>query len=916
MAVITKEQLENAATDADALGDIVNGAADLNGDGLVPTRTGGNVKTASRAIEEISASGRFMAATWADLATITDKRPGVTAEVPPSDSGTHTDPVNAVAGVPNSGIYVWSADPVGWERISDFVAVELADIYDTESQDKAATPRGVETQVSDRLRAFYGSVNLYDPAKKRVDTVLNTGGSVSALAGWTTSGYIPVEEGETYTISAVTPMRAYARLSEGADDSPPPGTYQVIGSTSGNLTAPLTFTVPAGMRFLTFNTKTSSLSEAQNIMVNKGSEALPYQPHSDELREEANPLLSSVSSDVLTWVEGTNLYNPATMRFEGRYVNTSGALAEAAGWACVLFPVEEGETYSWFSNQTRRVGDSFLNAVGVVLSGTYSGTLAEAGQVKTRTAPAGAAYLAINIKSTSVAEPSQFAINRGATAQPYTPYTAPVLRVLEEAVLAEGEGTQTQPTRLVLNGSGISYIESSKSGVPIRNNFAAFPEYDFTAPPCRLNLLDAFYNGDLVRSGTDEIAPDHALDATIDANHGFSAGRVTSAGHGKTSADEGSRWVSGGVACVLLVVEDANTLLMARETSNAAPPTGAYTHVSGASSTGGFTVSAVTSVQTYPPHNEKRVRVFVDGSPVNAEEGAFSYSNNAIIAETANILARSELVSWWIANDGPGDGIAPEGEASYISSIAYHFDKDGQMVIPRTWDFVMASPVVDLMGLQIQRSLTFNEYVVPSAVPFTYDGETLDYAMGVDVGRTLAAPGTPNIDFGDTRLQASGEYAHRVICTGDDCVLAVGMLPVGDAAFDVRRARVSNKALQIRGDSGKVYFRLLDKGSFTAQPGENYSMVGYRIMTGRDIEGNWSYPVRAPDGTIWFFADWRNIVGRRRLALPADLIGRSFELVDSKNATIADGGVLAGELTVDIDADSSAAYICIRSSSA
>lgn len=50
---ITRTQLENASVDALALADIVNGAADLNGDGLVQTRTGGEVRTLLKLYEDI-----------------------------------------------------------------------------------------------------------------------------------------------------------------------------------------------------------------------------------------------------------------------------------------------------------------------------------------------------------------------------------------------------------------------------------------------------------------------------------------------------------------------------------------------------------------------------------------------------------------------------------------------------------------------------------------------------------------------------------------------------------------------------------------------------------------------------------------------------------------------------------------------
>lgn len=51
---ITKQQLDNAARDADDLGKVVNEPADYNGDGTVPTRYGGDVKTLQRVIADLS----------------------------------------------------------------------------------------------------------------------------------------------------------------------------------------------------------------------------------------------------------------------------------------------------------------------------------------------------------------------------------------------------------------------------------------------------------------------------------------------------------------------------------------------------------------------------------------------------------------------------------------------------------------------------------------------------------------------------------------------------------------------------------------------------------------------------------------------------------------------------------------------
>lgn len=53
MAVITREELENAQRDATDLGLVVNGAANLGGDGMVTTRTGGDVPTLRRVLQNV-----------------------------------------------------------------------------------------------------------------------------------------------------------------------------------------------------------------------------------------------------------------------------------------------------------------------------------------------------------------------------------------------------------------------------------------------------------------------------------------------------------------------------------------------------------------------------------------------------------------------------------------------------------------------------------------------------------------------------------------------------------------------------------------------------------------------------------------------------------------------------------------------
>jgi hypothetical protein len=70
MTGITTADLENAKRDADDLGKIVGGAANINGTGLVPTRVGGNVRSVRKVFQDIEAQADTeIAATSAAIIT-------------------------------------------------------------------------------------------------------------------------------------------------------------------------------------------------------------------------------------------------------------------------------------------------------------------------------------------------------------------------------------------------------------------------------------------------------------------------------------------------------------------------------------------------------------------------------------------------------------------------------------------------------------------------------------------------------------------------------------------------------------------------------------------------------------------------------------------------------------------------------
>lgn len=416
-------------------------------------------------------------------------------------------------------------------------------------------------------------------------------------------------------------------------------------------------------------------------------------------------------------------------------------------------------------------------------------------------------------------------------------------------------------------------------------------------------------DGVLVRDGTDDIAPDHIDGATVGGNHGYNAGQATANGHGKTNADCGSVWANGGSTFVLAAVLSANTLLLVREGTNTPPSAGTYTHVSGAINTSNIVATAVSSTQWYPPHRDYQIRVYADGEEV-LEKATQLTADKVQFVESANLIARADILDAWKADGGMPAGWEPDAVPSVAQTLTYTYDKRGQLTIARDWMTLKAIAVTDYMGLQFGR-IGSETYIIPGAIPFTYQGETLDYSMGVAADKTLASG--VSIDFDSTMLQGEGEYASRLLAVYPDAIFALGFLPVGDAAPDVRRERVSNKALQIRGNSGKVYFRVLDIGTHTSQPGAYYSVIAYRFILPRSTERTAFYAVEG-GGATWVYADWHNKAGLDRLPIDREypeLIGRTFEIVEARNVTLSDG-IIAGSLPVIVSADDSSASLILK----
>ncbi len=811
------------------------------------------------------------------------------------------------------------------------------------------------------------SPNLYDPATMRVaGKFIANNGQIGTDAAW--SYYrIPVTPGQTYAWASNTTRRVGSAFLDGAGVGIAPSTYDGTAATGGVSQSRV---APAGAAFLAINGKSNVIADPTQMMVNLGAAALPYEPWFepyDVVADQASSrILSTAKSSVDASINGPwHNYMPFGDFVGGDPdIRSASAIADLAHSDLLDRGVDRGIRWragNDFLRYTAATSQQDIYCFGAFIVHSVDAANLMGGAKLFKETDAGAVstislhvegYIALSattrlVWATGRVDADVRRILLGTSVAPavadtrfasdFTLFLAatPIdkdeaIRQVNLAAKARAPGRRwaralssespSAASRLILNGpDAVAYVESDRSGHLVRNTFTPFPTVDITDIPCRFAIADCYIDGDAVRTGvTDDTPPDHVYGAkTLGGIHGNLLGRCTAAAHGQTVAEEGQRVVLGGVNHVLVKVEDAATLLIAVEDANVAPAPGIYSHESGPAPD--FTVTAVTPLDWFPPHTNYSLKTFVDGRPIAADAGSWSNWNDVHFVEVCDMLPRGEIIAWWKANGGASGGLMPDGNPDYRLVTTYHFDRDAQLTVHRDWIALAPTPISDLMGIQIQRKNDPLTYRIPGGEPFAYDGDTLDYGMGVASGRTLTAapigdpPAIPSVNLDAAKLQATGEYAHRMIQEWAGHAFIAGLLPVGDAAYDVRRAQVANRAMEIRGNSAKVYFRVVDKGDFTADPGDSFSAVCFRHVVKREAGRPLVCPVRLSDRKAIVYIDWLDFAGFDQVAVNApDLIGRIVTVLDSRNATLVGGALATGSVTADVDAEGDHAYLVLE----
>ena len=785
-------------------------------------------------------------------------------------------------------------------------------------------------QAADRVSGITqsSSVNLLDPATMVVSgKYVGNSNVINNDAAWAYAKIPLPADATSIAFSSNTERRSGSTFLD-ASGQPLGGAYQATAGAAG---ASYTRTVPAGAAFLALNVKSNTLAQPTQIMVNAGTTALPYQPYAPILRlsEEALPastadLQQALLDEVLVEIAASgNRYDPVSMRIDGSYITNTGVFSGSATWARAMVPVKAGDVITISANATKRQGAAFYTGLtsDTLVAGSVDNT---ATLPLTLTAPADG-YLGFNVRSNLIAEPSQIMVNSGAQALPYQPYsTAKRLVVRQDAV--QGGGSTPAPTpvtgsgaKAVLAANGAGYVEAAHEGRTFRRNFQLASTPTLAAPGL-FNFTSDQVDGVTLRVCSDDIAPYRVFSPvrTVGANHGYAQTPMTvSGGHSKTAADIGQRVSLGGVEYMIVGVPSTTVLnLSPNSDSNATVPSGTFTYAGGGANTSGFTATAGTPKDFYPVYQNRQSRILVDGAPVPPGNAEYRLTRALTIAESYDVLPKSEVMAWIGAN-GAGGNLAIAGRSPAFSvSNAYEFDTRANVTTYSDFVALKAMSLQDIMFVQAAKITDGVDgtvrYFIANTLPITHpsNGVTYNFAM-IAVPDTSAWNGV-RLDVKPDRVE--GGYPDNVVMLGDTIGFAVGYLPVGDTAQVARVANATVKYLQINNQGpAKVYLSAVDKGPQTLSPGDSFSTISYRAFFVRVPKRTLQYPVFTR-GADYFRVAWHNTALLDRVPVPAEFAGRPFEVVRTAGSgTVAvKSKVITDSILFDVSAAGTYADIWLK----
>lgn len=597
--------------------------------------------------------------------------------------------------------------------------------------------------------------------------------------------------------------------------------------------------------------------------------------------------------DIVT--QSPNIFDSAKIQVDA-YISNAGVLvnrAGAAGWGVSDFiPVTEGEYYT-ISGSRGRHGVGFYSSKEQATSSalSYDGTTTLPLTVQ---APVGANFMLLNVYSASNPSYSNLQVEKGSVATAYMPYgTGYKINpdyIAGAASLAKGKleinGTTAKVFGVIDGKEIIETVSLTKSNTHSQSTV--------------LNFIETKIDGVVHRTMSDDVAPLRADSTTIGADHGYAKNTVTSASHGKTVADIGSVWSDGTHERVIIDIVSVNQIaLTARASNRGSIASNNFTHVSGASNTASFTATANAAGQWYQCFKNRKLTITVDGTVVDqSKDGSYDFKDSVAFHESYEIMKKSDIVEWLIANKGQ-DYQYYNADSAILYSQSYTFDKECGCIIYSSIVALKSVPFVDYMATQAVPLNSGNGsvlYYVPKSTNFS------------GLVNITSNPPSANVFFDASNLESNASPVDRLIMLNNSAGFAVGYLPILSASPDVRGA-ISQYG-EIRVSTNKWYPKVTYSSGTTLNSGDHFEVIAYRKPFLKSAERTASYAVRSTRGD-YLYLNWHT-AKRDVIELPDDLVGREFDVVEkSSNITLL-SAFATNSIVCDVGSSLSGGYLTLK----
>jgi hypothetical protein len=777
-------------------------------------------------------------------------------------------------------------------------------IFDPINQSKNYT----DTSISKFIEKTVGK-NLYNSAMKVVGELVSNTGNITSSSGWSRSEFIEVVAGQQYTVSSSASSRrvGLALYKEKNAASYIANSYNEVG---GNVT----ITAPSTAKYLVINVD-SPTTTGVNVQVELGGVATSYEPYSSKssLKDDYLPdsavtypgLEQAIKKDYEVKKLYKNLFNKNTGVVDGFYLNNVGKIGAAVGWGMsAKIKVEPNKFYTLSGSRSRGGLSGFANENDVdAVFYNASNTMPLTVQI-----PANVNYVAFNLYTATAPNWNLIQFEEGQVATPYEPESG--TKILINPTYIDG-ASNVVARRVDISGT-VATVSAMVDNVPISHALRLTRE-NTHSQSIVFDYISDIVDSVVQRNLGDEAAPLHADNTTIGANHGYNKADLTLANHGKTVADIGSVWSSGVRQYVIVDIVSSNVLSITSRYDNEKYELGELTHVSGAANTSSFTPTAMSNaLQWHPVIKDRTLVCAIDGTHIDlSKNGSYEFKDSVKFTEYYEIMRKTDLVEWLILHKGQNH-VNYDAVPSIAMSHAYTFDHEcGQTIAFNCVGLKPGTPFVDAsitqsIKLGIGNGAVY--YFVPKSTPMNIGSTEYNFTQPEPIESKRPSA---NIIFNKGNNEPNATPVDRLIQLNDQVFYATGYLPLYDADPAIRTDGAVEQYLEIRSDSLKVYPRLkhiLSQGVLNA--GDNISGVAYRRYGLRE-NGRIKFPVRDASGDF-FFIHWLEVGKLDRVPLPADYVGRDFEIVEKSENINLLSTFASTTMLVQVGADKNYGYLTLR----